>query len=108
MLQNQPCSHDGHEPTLKLEQKRKQSPEHEDLTLQIQDTPIEKRARISPPESAVGSKEASDIDETDLPIEYWRKTGMWPRKLFQPDLNMSQELTKKRSSVFCNELQSRR
>ncbi|KAL9125007.1 MAG: hypothetical protein Q9217_005730, partial [Psora testacea] len=94
----QSCSQNEHEPTENLNRKRKRSPDAEDLTLQIQDKPIEKQARISPPDCAVGSKEASNINENDLPIEYWRKTGRWPRKLFQPDPNMSQQLTKKRSS----------
>lgn len=38
-------------------------------------------------------------NENELPIEYWTKTGSWPKILFQPDPNMSQQqLTRKRSS----------
>ena len=96
----QPCSRNWRKSTEDLSRKRKQSSDTEDLTSQVQSKPIEKRARTSPPDCATGRKEeASDINfENDLPIEHWAKTGHWPEKIFQPDPNMSQQLTRKRSS----------
>ena len=92
----QPRSQNRHESTRKPYRKRKRSHNTED----VQNEPIEKRARISSPNCAAESKEEiNDNDsEKDLPIEHWIKTGRWPEKLFQPDPNMSQQLTKKRSS----------
>ena len=96
----QSCSRYGRKSTEDLSRKRKQSPDTEDLTSQVQSRPIEKRARTSPPGCATGRiEEASDINfENDLPIEHWAKTGRWPEIIFQPDPNMSQQLTRKRSS----------
>lgn len=95
----QPYSQNGGKSTEKLNQKQKRSPEAEDLTPLIQCEPIEK-ARISLPDNVTGSKKgASDIKiKNDPPIEYWRKTGNWPKKFLEPDPNMSKQLTKKRSS----------
>ena len=96
----QPCPQNWHESIDKLDGKRKRSLEAENLTPQIQSEPIEKRARISLPDKLIRSQEkASDInDENNFPIEYWRKTGNWPKNFFEPDPNMSQQLVKKRSS----------
>lgn len=89
-----------HESAEVLDQKRKRPHNTEDPAPQTQDEPLEKRARVSSSNCAAGSKEeTNDIDnENDLLIEYWTKTGSWPKKLFRPDPNMSQPLTKKRSS----------
>ncbi|KAL9102024.1 MAG: hypothetical protein Q9163_002779 [Psora crenata] len=96
----QPYCQTGHEPTGELLSKRKRSQYAEDLRSQIEEKTVEKRARITSPGCAIGSKkEANDINsEKDLPIEHWRKTGTWPKGLFQPDPNMSQLLTKRQSS----------
>lgn len=88
------------ESTEKLDRKRKRSPEAEELTSHVLGETIDKRARISSPDKATRSKEgASDLNiENYPPIEYWRKTGNWPKNFFESDPNMSQRLTKKRSS----------
>ena len=48
---------------------------------------------------ATASKErASNIDiENNTPIMYTKKTGNWPKKFSEPDPNISQQLTKKKS-----------
>ena len=117
-----PCSLDGQEST-----KRKRSHSIETQASRVLGEPINKRARISssrcaakateefnavneisganeipgvneiPGDSEIPSDNEIDSDK-ELPIEHWRKTGSWPRKLFQPNPNMSQLLNKKRSS----------
>ena len=122
----QPCSQKGHESTRIPYQKRKRLHNAADSPPQVQDEPTEKRARILSPDRATGSREeasnirtlspdcvteireeASNISiENDPPIEYWRKTGKWPKKLFEPDPNMNQPLAKKRSSSAMSYAQS--
>lgn len=95
----QSCSQNGRGSIKNLHRKRKRSPESEDLIPQVQSEPIDKRARISLPNTSTGSKEGAEAsDIINSPIEYWSKTGNWPKKFFESDPNMSQQLTKKRSS----------
>lgn len=90
----QHCSQNRSESIDKLDRKRKRS-----LEAEGSGKSIEKRARVSLSDNVIECKEgASDINiEKDSSIEYWRKTGNWPKKSFEPDPNMSQ-LVKKRSS----------
>ncbi|KAL9130099.1 MAG: hypothetical protein Q9217_001615 [Psora testacea] len=89
---------DRRETSQKFDYKRKRSQEPE--SPQVSDEPAGKRARTSQPNLGVEDKEAaSDTDaKKSHPVKNWIQEGNWPREYFEPAPNMSQQLTKKRSS----------
>ena len=90
----------------KLGRKRKRSHEPENAVLRSSLTPPSKRPRTSLATSAAedtSEQEAANRigDKNINLVNHWRRGGSWPKAYFEPDPNMSQQLTRKssRSSI---------
>ncbi|KAI9807768.1 MAG: hypothetical protein M1825_005073 [Sarcosagium campestre] len=75
-----------------LGRKRKRAEEAKDSTSRLQHDPAHKRVRSL----QLGGDNTREEEETCRPIEYWARTGRWPKKYFQEDEKMSQTYPQKR------------
>ncbi|MCJ1288292.1 hypothetical protein MMC26_007647, partial [Xylographa opegraphella] len=97
LLQNSPVSEKA------ADRKRKRSHETTNCpTAKVQEEHTTKRARTS---VASFKRAASDTcNKTGHPINHWIREGRWPKEYFEPEINMSSPLARKKSSAaLCRE-----
>ncbi|MCJ1386406.1 hypothetical protein MMC17_009532 [Xylographa soralifera] len=80
------------------DRKRKRSHENTNCpTAKVQEEHTTKRARTS---VASFKRVASDTcNKTGHPINHWIQEGRWPKEYFEPEINMSSPLARKKSSA---------